>query len=276
MFDKAPLPKHMIMIIILMIIAMMAGGYGFYYHSKKQMAQKEREFEILKEKEMHATENYNDLKKKFDNASNELAKANKDYEVLVQKQQECKARQDELQAKKDELQQTNEQLQKDLSEAQIKLGITPQTPSAGNDHPVKLLSKSKDEKDQNTAQEVAVATPKGLSCPSSETVSKNAQSGNWKENEISWWVEFTSRPLLENEAVKDLFKMIYDGHTIACYYALNSNTDTNTWLVIKADTKKKNIKLSEKGWNLCPTDECKSLCEKADLKECSFTIENSP
>lgn len=280
MFEKAPLPKHMMMVIILIIFAIMGGGYGLYYHSKKQMAQKDKEYQLLKEKEMKASENYNDLKKKFDNASNNLEQINKDYEALVQKQQDCKAKQDEIQTKYDTLVQNNEQLEKALLEAQTKLGISPSSPTttsttSGNDHPVKLLNKSKDTTSQNNTEttQIAEAVNKGSSCPTPEMVSKNAHAGNWKDNDMSWWVEFTSRPLLENEAVKDLFKMLYDGHSIACYYALNSNTDINTWMVVKADAKKKTFKLSEKGWSLCPTDECKSMCEKASLKECFFTIE---
>ncbi|MGD9592942.1 MAG: hypothetical protein AB7V32_10515 [Candidatus Berkiella sp.] len=268
MFDKAPLPKHIVMIIILVITSIMIGGYGLYYHSKREMAKKDREFELLKEKEMHATENYNDLKKKFDVASNDLAQINKDYEVLLQKHQECKSKQDELQTAKDQLTQTNEQLQKELNEAQVKLGISPTTPNTtGSDHPVKMLDNNK------SNEKSAKPNENALQCPSPESVTSNAQLGSWKENHISWWMAFTSRPLLENESIKDLFKILYDGNSIACYYALNSNTDTNTWVVVKGDVKNKSYKLSEKGWSLCPTDECKSICEKENLKECSFSIE---
>ncbi len=269
MFDKAPLPKHIVMVILVVMLAIMLGGYGLYYSSKKQMVQKEREYEIQKEKAMHAEENFNELKKKFDATANDLTSVNKDYEVLLQKHQECKEKQDELQTKKDELVQENGKLKEALTDAQIKLGITPNTvTSSENVHPVQLLNKSKeDDKAQATAT-------KGFSCPSSEIVTKNAPLGTWKDNAITWWVEFTSRPLFENETVKDLFKIIYDGHGIACYYALTSDNSNSIWMVVKADLKgKQSFKLSEKGWSLCPTDECKSLCDKDHLKECTFTIE---
>lgn len=261
MFDKAPLPKHIAMIIIVVIIAVMAGGYGLYYQSKKLIAQKDREYTLLKEKALHAQENFDDLKKKFDVSTNDLKQANKDYEVLLQKQQECKEKQDELQKQIDELKKSNESMKNEQ----------PAQPSSSIDsnHPIQLLNKEKDKENKDEPKPT-----QGLVCPSSEEVSKNAKDGTWKNNDITWWVAFTSRPLNENEMVKSLFKLLYDGHSIACYYSLSSNEDNSTWIVVKGDPQNhKNFKLSEKGWKMCPTDECKSICEKEGLKDCSFTLE---
>ncbi|MBS0285900.1 MAG: hypothetical protein JSR17_00870 [Proteobacteria bacterium] len=262
MFDKAPLPKHIAIFIMVIILAIMAGGYGLYYNSKKLLTQKDREFSLLKEKEMHAEENYNDLKKKFDGCTTDLKQVNKDYEILLQKHQECKEKQEELQKQYDELLKSNDALKKEVS---------PQASSdADKNHPIQMLNKSQD--NSSESQNTKEAKPTGLQCPSSDEVSKNASTGTWKDNDLTWWVAFTSRPLNDNEMVKNLFKMLYDGHSIACYYSLNSNEDNNVWIVVKADAHK-TFKISEKGWKLCPTDECKSLCEKDGLKECTFTIE---
>lgn len=268
MFDKAPLPKHMMLAILAMIVAIMVGGYGLYYHSKKQISQKDKEINTLKESQKQLQTNLSELQKKYDTAANDLTQINKDYDVLVKKDQECKAKQDEIQAKLSEAQKNNETLKKELTDAQVKLGITPQDPTISeNAHPMQLLNK------KSTDETQAAKVDNTLRCPASSLITKNAPQGNWKENDLNWRVEFTSRPLQDNEAIKDLFKVLYDGHSIACYYSLSPNNDNSTWIVVKGDNKNKQFKLSEKGWQLCPTDECKSQCEKENIKDCSFTLE---
>ncbi len=272
--DKTTVPKHIAMIILLVILAITVGGYALFYQSQKKIVQKDREYEILKEKAMHAEENYNDLKKKFDGATTQLTQVNKDYEVLLQKHQECKEKQEELQTKSDELQQTNDKLKKALVDAQTKLGITPDASLTENPnaHPISLLNKkeqasSAKANDENQSDIVS----KSVNCPASNIVTKNASTGTWEDNNIMWWVDFTSRPLFENESVKNIFKILFDGQTIACYYALGTD-GVNSWVVVKGENKnKKAFNLSEKGWTLCPTDECKSLCEKESLSDCTFS-----
>ena len=133
------LPKHLAIIIAIVIIAITLGGYTLFFHSQSQAGSKEREFELLKEKQMHSEENYNDLQKKFYKSNDELKQINKDYEAALQKQQEYKEKSDMLQANFESLQQTNLLLQKSLNEAQSKLGIKS---TLGNSTPSSTTSPS--------------------------------------------------------------------------------------------------------------------------------------
>jgi hypothetical protein len=261
--NRAPLPKMVVMIIMLFIFAITVSGYALFYHAQKKLGDKDREFEIIKEKSIHAEEDYNDLKKKYDGTSEELKQVNKDYEVILQKHQECKEKQEELQAKFDEMQQSSEKMKKDLRDAQQKLGITPEPE---NTHPMQLLNQPKDDQSTQTA------APAGYHCPMPEVVTANASAGNWQEEKISWWVDYTRRPLNPGEQVKSLFKILYDGQTIACYYELGGD-DESVWMVVKGDNKdKKAIVTGKNGWTPCPTDECISICNKDKLGVCDFTL----
>ncbi|MBS0288825.1 MAG: hypothetical protein JSS07_02150 [Proteobacteria bacterium] len=270
MLDKLPFPKHITLIVMLVIFIIMMLGYGLYFNAKTQIYSKDREYEILKEKAMHSQENYDELKNKYDGTSAELTQLNTDYQTLLQHQQECKEKQEDLQTKYEELILNHEKTKASLREAQVKLGITPEEPSISEPqsntvHPVKLLNKSD--------ADVKTTASSGYHCPDMSDVSLNAPSGNWKDaNQLTWHVDFTSRPLHDKEIIHDLFKILYDGESIACYYALGAD-EQNTWIVIKSQQdKKKPFKLSKDGWQVCTSPECKNICEKDSLKACSFTL----
>lgn len=268
---RTPIPKTIAISSIFIALFLMVGGYALYYHGEKRVAQKDREMDALKEKTMHAEENYNELKKKFESNVEELNQVNKDYEIILQKHQECKEKQEELQTKYDVLEQKFEQNKKALGDAQTKLGITPDSP-----HPVQMLNKANEENTTpvTTDSETLKTQAKTNNCPTPEIVTKNINSGTWQDDKMTWWVDFTKRPLNENESVKELFKILYDGQSIACYYALEGGSD-NVWMVVKGNSKdKKTLIVSDKGWAPCPTDECKFICEKTNLEQCTFSSPN--
>lgn len=273
---KAPLPKYVVMLLLAVLFAFTVGGYALFYHANRMIVQKDREYQLEKEKVIHAEENYNDLKKKFDGISEEIKQVNKDYETILQKHQECKEKQEELQTKYDDLQQTNEKIKKDLRDAQIKLGITPEPE---NVHPVHLLNQSKEGTSSTATTESAKndATDKNpdvktYQCPAPSLVTKHTKTGSWNQDKITWWVDYTSRPLGENESVNNLFKMIFDGKVIACYYEIGNEGET-TWMVVKGDVKGAKAMIPGKeGWAPCPTNECTSICDKDNLGVCTFTL----
>lgn len=272
--NKTPLPKYIVMLILIIGFVIMAGGYVLFYQAQKKIAQKDREYSLEKEKVIHAEENYNDLKKKYSSTSEELKQVNRDYETILQKHQECKEKQEELQTKFDDLQQVNEKNKKDLRDAQTKLGITPEPE---NVHPVHLLNQSKDENSATTTTAPATqnnAQPQeksGYQCPASEAVTANANTGSWKEGKITWWVDYTRRPLNIGENVNNLFKILFDGQSIACYYAIGNEGDA-VWMVVKGDSKGSAPVPGKEGWTPCPTDECISICDKENISKCTFTL----
>ncbi len=109
-------------------------------------------------------------------------------------------------------------------------------------------------------------------CPTPETVTKNLNNGNWAEDQLTWYVDYTRRPLNENEPVQNLFKMLFDGE-VACYYQLAGANDENAWIVIKGSSKNKLVLKEMDGWTPCPTKECEATCTKENLNKCHFGIQ---
>ncbi|HRE30564.1 MAG TPA: hypothetical protein PLD88_01190, partial [Candidatus Berkiella sp.] len=110
-------------------------------------------------------------------------------------------------------------------------------------------------------------------CPSSAIVSKNLANGNWAEGRINWWVDYSRRPLNENEAVHNLFQILFEGKTIACYYQI-AQGDESAWIVIKGSSQNNKILLKEgDGWTPCPTTECEATCAKQSIQQCHFTLQ---
>lgn len=114
---------------------------------------------------------------------------------------------------------------------------------------------------------------KDLQCPSSAIVTQNLASGNWSEGDFNWWVDYTRRPINENEPVQSLFQILFDGQTIACYYELTKG-DQDAWIVIKGSSKSAKIVLNEAdGWAPCPTKECEATCAKEKMNQCHFSLQ---
>lgn len=126
------LPKHLAIIILVVILVISFGGYTLYFHAQSKMGTKNRAYELLKEKQMHTEENYNELQKKFTGTNAEIKQINKDYEEALKKQQECKERLDTLQTNYDSLQQTNMLLQKNIETLQSKVGIKTSNTTSSN------------------------------------------------------------------------------------------------------------------------------------------------
>jgi len=324
---KISLPKHLVIIVVVVIFAITFGGYILFFQSQKRIVQKDREFEMLKEKQMHSEENYNELQKKFDGTSEELKQVNKDYEAILQKNQECKENNDALQTKYDNLIQSNEIIKKELQEAQTKLGIKPEASTQDNSHPVQLLNpppktpsdpnssvgtptmpapadnntptggasapqsandptlmKTSAKTSPNTTititdptQSSKPSTPKDqYQCPAATVVSQNVTTGNWQQNKMNWWVDFSTRPLNDNETVKSLFQVLYDGKTVACYYQLNGSDPSSVWLVVKGGGKdNKALKtVSNDGWVSCTNQDCQFICKKENIARCHFKLQD--
>lgn len=298
-------PKYLVMIIMLVLFGITVGGYVLYYQSHKRIVQKDREYELIKEKQMHAEENYNDLQKKYEGTTEELKQMQKDYDDVLQKHQECKAKLEELQTKYDNLLDHSQKIENDLNDAKIKLGITtPNKPETEGAAPAtsEKTDGTKGEKADGTKGEKTDGTKKGkkssssenevtpsptptsatsqtplaknaFQCPSSALVTQNISTGSWDEGKVTWWVDFTSRPLNTGESVKDLFKMLYDGQALACYYELTRNS-TNAWVVLKGNSKEhKALKAGNEGWAPCTnTDECKVSCSAQNLSRCQVML----
>jgi len=108
-------------------------------------------------------------------------------------------------------------------------------------------------------------------CPASTAVTKNLATGKWTEGTVTWWVDYTRRPLGDNESAQKLFKILFDGQTIACYYELG---DQDTWIVIKGSSPNNKIVLKEvDGWAPCPTKECEAACANESLNQCHFKVQ---
>jgi|GEM_PF-3792224 len=156
--------------------------------------------------------------------------------------------------------------------SQSQLPVTPAvtiTPPSPPPDPLKTSLK------QTSALSAGVALGgKEFRCPTPETVTKNLNSGNWNEGSLSWYVDYTRRPLNEDEPVQKLFKILFDGQSVACYYELSAGDD-NAWIVIKGASKDNKLALKETdGWTPCPTKECEATCAKESLGQCHFRVEN--
>lgn len=114
---------------------------------------------------------------------------------------------------------------------------------------------------------------KEFQCPSSNVVTQHLATGKWSEDSLTWWVDYTRRPLSDNESVQKLFKILFDGQTIACYYELGS-ADEETFIVVKASSHDSKLVVKETdGWAPCPTKECKATCKNDSLNRCPFKVE---
>lgn len=312
MESKLPISKSVLFVIFGVVLAIAIGGYVLFFQSQKRIAQKDHEYELLKTKVTQNEEGYNDLQKKFDAQVEKIKQLTKDNENLVKSAQEQKTKHEELQAKFDSLTIEHEKLTKELKEKASTPAAaatptpaptatpSPTEPKSSDAHPVQQLNQQQNTNLQSTpSAEPAVTTtpPSGpdplktslkqtsaisagaalgaeeFHCPTPEKVTKNLNNGNWTEGSLTWYVDYTRRPLNENEAAHKLFKMLYDGQTVACYYELSSG-DENAWIVIKGSSKTKLVLNNMDGWTPCPTKECEATCTKENLEQCHFNVQN--
>lgn len=311
MENKLPLSKPLIMVVLAVIFAITIGGYILFFQSQKRIAEKDNEYNLLKTKVSQTEEGYNDVQKKYDASVEKIKQLTKDNEAMVQKGIELKTKNDELQLKYDELVATHEKLVKEVKDktsVSAPAPSTASTPSAvekpSDAHPIQQLQQNDAPKaepkvepkdipsatitppspppdpekkaslDQSSALSAGVVLGgEEFKCPPPETVTKHLAIGNWAEGNLTWFVDYTRRPLYSNEAVQQLFQILYNGQTIACYYELKQGDD-NAWIVIKGVSKNNKIVLKEAdGWALCPTKECESNCSKDSLSKCHFMVQ---
>ncbi|MGE3317844.1 MAG: hypothetical protein AB7I18_01000 [Candidatus Berkiella sp.] len=113
-----------------------------------------------------------------------------------------------------------------------------------------------------------------FNCPASNAVTQNLATGKWTEGALTWWVDYTRRPIGENESVQKLFKVLFDGQTIACYYEIGNDSEEQAFIVVKASSQHNKLVLKENdGWTPCPTKECEATCANDNLNQCHFKIE---
>lgn len=114
-------------------------------------------------------------------------------------------------------------------------------------------------------------------CPIPRIVNDHLNTGQWSEIDIHWWVDFTFRPLRDDEAVKKPFQSLFDGTYIDCYYRIgpahNKEEISNTWIVIKGVSTNKAI-MPDNTWQSCEVEGCKKRCEYENNKSCSFELKN--
>lgn len=307
MENKLPLSKPLMLVILGVIFAIAIGGYVLFFQSQKRITQKDHEYDLLKTKVTQMEEGYTDTQKKYDDAVEKNKQLTKDLQDATKSGLDLKTKSDELQAKYEELLINQEKLTKELKD-KASGQTAPATPAAAEPksssaHPIQELSPQNNstgtsdpavpsvsitppteppppppEKKASLTQPSASSAGvtlggQDLHCPTSETVTKNLASGNWTEGNLNWWVDYTRRPINENEPVQTLFQILFDGQTIACYYELTKG-DQDAWIVIKGSSKNDKLVLKEAdGWSPCPTKECEATCAKEKLNQCHFSLQ---
>lgn len=125
--------------------------------------------------------------------------------------------------------------------------------------------------DENTTSKSAL-----FQCPSADIVNQHIGEGQWQASQLKWWVEFSFRPLRDDEVIKKPFQVLFDGTHVDCYYRIGpQGGDTeisNTWLVIKGSSIDKKIILNN-SWESCEIDGCENKCEYQNGHDCGFDLE---
>lgn len=274
------LPRNTGIAIIAIAVIFSLSGYILYFGARSSVSEKQKEFDILKDKAQHTEDNYNELKKQLEIIQDAHKQLSKDHENLVQKQQECKMDLEEEQSKSGDLKQIYDRCKNDLIELQNKNNAASPTNTAPNTEklPDAVPDKKKEGESSNdngvspiSSTSSTIKTVALLNCPTSQEVTTNAQAGQWSQEKLKWWVDFSSRPLNTDEGVKDLYKVLYDGSSVACYYGIGDDSHS-AWIVVKGMyNNNQPIKVNTDGWAPCPTDECKYICEKDNIGKCHFS-----
>ncbi|MFO1258068.1 MAG: hypothetical protein U1E78_06640 [Gammaproteobacteria bacterium] len=115
--------------------------------------------------------------------------------------------------------------------------------------------------------------PNALLCPTKDVVNQNLEQGNWAQNKMTWWVEFSSRPLDEGEKVGSFFKALSEKSTtqaVSCYYQIGE-----AFIAIKMSVPEGHqIATQSNHWKPCQeTESCVAICESDDLNQCPFLVE---
>ncbi len=138
MLDKKILlsPKSIGTMIIVVLFLITFGGYALYFHSQKKLNQKTHDYEMLEEKGKDLESNAVDMQKKVQTMAEEIKQVNKDYEIILQKNQECKEAHEELQIKYEALKAASD---KQKMEAPT-TSSSASTPKDDGSHPVQQLT----------------------------------------------------------------------------------------------------------------------------------------
>lgn len=114
-------------------------------------------------------------------------------------------------------------------------------------------------------------------CPTMSIVNNHLDTGQWSDVDMNWWVDFTFRPLRDDEAVKKPFQALFDGTYIDCYYrigpAQNEEEISNTWMVIKGASTVKKI-IPSATWKPCEVEGCEQKCDYEKSIRCKFELED--
>lgn len=113
-------------------------------------------------------------------------------------------------------------------------------------------------------------------CPSADTINSHLATGNFTENNITWWLDFSFRPIHSNEEVKATYKTLFSGKFMDCYYQIGPKDSDDIvngiWIVIKG-TAKNHMFLPANNWKDCDIEGCTKMCEKEDDSACEFGLE---
>lgn len=114
-------------------------------------------------------------------------------------------------------------------------------------------------------------------CPIPRIVNGHLDTGQWSDIDMHWWVDFTFRPLRDDEAVKKPFQSLFDGTYIDCYYRIgpahNEEEISNTWIVIKGASSHKAI-IPSNTWQPCEVEGCEKRCEYENGTSCNFELKD--
>ncbi|MCS5709572.1 hypothetical protein CC99x_011765 [Candidatus Berkiella cookevillensis] len=112
-------------------------------------------------------------------------------------------------------------------------------------------------------------------CPIPRIVNSHLDTGQWSDIDMKWWVDFTFRPLRDDEEVKKPFQALFDGIHVDCYYRIgpahNEEEISNTWIVIKGVSTHKAI-TPNNAWQPCEVEGCERRCEYENGTSCSFEL----
>jgi len=113
-------------------------------------------------------------------------------------------------------------------------------------------------------------------CPSAETVNNHLATGYFTENNITWWLDFSFRPIHSKEEVKAAYKTMLSGKYMDCYYNIGPQESDDTingiWIVIKGAAKNHTF-LPSSAWEDCDIEECTKICKNKDVADCNFELE---
>lgn len=287
--------KSLLSILLMILILCTMGGLLFvqYHHFKDKVGDQAQVIKTLnqdiddlknqlKVHDTNQTESRAETKKRLSEYAKQIEKVTIDFKTL--KQQCDKAAIDLAQCKNE-----NEDLKKAQSELQQPIQPTTDPEAAQTSKPENsqtqppepeasaVAAEPESKLNELTSSETkpleAISTD--YQCPSAAIINQNIQSGQWSDPNFNWWVEFSFRPLRDDEAVKKPFQALYDGSHVDCYYRIGPKDSdeeiSNTWIVIKGASTSKSIELKSE-WMPCDVEGCVQKCEYQNGSGCSFEL----